>query len=697
MDQRRYITIVLVTMVFYIVWMQIAPKLFPDLFPKPQPKAPIVNKDDGQEPEAGENAEADPDVAANPGAVTDADPKELVEAEAKPEKLAKFPHHDVMIGKPGFEAGYLIQAECSTRGGAVNWVQLTDPRYTNLERTAPLKVVGNDIGLPPKETPKSFATLMPLLDKQLEKHDLSLADVEWEIVKQDAESITFHYPSPDGTLEAIKTYKVSKSDTKVRDEEHQGYLLDFEFSIRNLTEDTIETQYSMQGPVGVPLENIENTNIYREFKLGSIEEDDPEDVTAISLTATKFAGQLKKAQKKKQPVDSWRDPLHYVGVDCQFFAALILPQGDLLKDIDGDGIADPFIESARPEILNKHEDEEKSEISLVLESRKLSLKAGDSFTHEYQAYFGPKRSELLQPMQAGEVIQFGWFGIVAKLMLSVLGFFHSVIGLPYAYAIILLTVCVRGMMFPISKRQVVESEKMRVLAPKLKLIQEKHKDKPEEFAKAYREFQKKHNYHPMVGCLPALLQMPIFIGLYRSLFYAVDLRLSQFLWIDNLAAPDALCPFPFQIPFIGGMFNLLPVLTVILFVAQQKMFTPPPTDEQQEMTQKMMSYMMIFIGYLFYRSPAGLCLYFISSSLWGITERTILKKYATSPAAVPATANETTEKPTANETPKDDTPQEPGFLQRLINAADEARNTTANQSSPNKDKSRSKKKKNKKR
>src|SRR5690606_19804739 len=127
--------------------------------------------------------------------------------------------------------------------------------------------------------------------------------------------------------------------------------------------------------------------------------------------------------------------------------------------------------------------------------------------HEYKAFFGPKRPELLNSLDAEPVIQLGWFGSIAKAMLYILGFFHGVIGLPYAFAIILLTVVVRGAMFPISRKQAIEAEKMKVLAPKLKEIQEKYKGQPEEFARAYRDFQKKHNYHPMVGCLPALLQL----------------------------------------------------------------------------------------------------------------------------------------------------------------------------------------------
>ena len=101
--------------------------------------------------------------------------------------------------------------------------------------------------------------------------------------------------------------------------------------------------------------------------------------------------------------------------------------------------------------------------------------------------------------------------------------------------------------------------------------------------------------------------------------------MASFLWVDNLAAPDALFEMGFSIPFLGSDFNLLPLITVVLFYAQQKMFMPPPTTDEMAMQQKMMNFMMIFMGFLFYRVPAGLCVYFIASSAWGMSERKLLE------------------------------------------------------------------------
>jgi YidC/Oxa1 family membrane protein insertase len=110
-------------------------------------------------------------------------------------------------------------------------------------------------------------------------------------------------------------------------------------------------------------------------------------------------------------------------------------------------------------------------------------------------------------------------------------------------------------------------------------------------------------------------------------------------WCSNLAAPDMLLDWSawmpaFVISWLGPYFNILPVLTIALFIAQQKMFMPPPTDDQSRMQQKIMKYMMVFMGFIFFKVASGLCIYFIASSLWGLAERKLLPK----PAPKTATA-----------------------------------------------------------
>jgi YidC/Oxa1 family membrane protein insertase len=165
---------------------------------------------------------------------------------------------------------------------------------------------------------------------------------------------------------------------------------------------------------------------------------------------------------------------------------------------------------------------------------------------------------------------------------------------------------------------------------------------------AMMDLYRKHGVHPLGSCWILLLQMPIFMGLYYALQESIMFRLAPFAWIKNLAAPDMLFWWGEGIPWIsqpqhqgtllylGPFFNLLPVIAVALMLVQQKLMMPPAADEQQEMQQKMMKYMMVFMGLMFYKVAAGLCVYFIVSSLWGMAERKLLPK--AKPAGTPAAA-----------------------------------------------------------
>jgi YidC/Oxa1 family membrane protein insertase len=340
---------------------------------------------------------------------------------------------------------------------------------------------------------------------------------------------------------------------------------------------------------------------------------------------------------------------------------------------------------------------------------------GDTVTHRYLIYNGPVKVRLLGHLEGDravppELVQRyedtlnlgtladyqspGWGGSFARsigltwlvikctnLMHGLIWVLHSYV-FPWSYGIciILLTVLVRGLMFPISRRQAKISQemqdKMAKLAPDMKKIREKYKDDFAALSQAQQELYRRHGINPFAtlgGCLLLLAQMPIFMGLYYALQESIFLRLAPFFswlsWMPNLAAPDMLMSWlpgnlalSERIPWIttpesqgsmiylGPYFNLLPVVAVALMMVQQKLMTPPPTDEQQEMQQKMMKYMMVFFGIMFYKVPAGLCVYFIASSLWGLAERKFIGKgkLATvggKPLAQTPTAAETNRKP----------------------------------------------------
>ncbi|MCA9239217.1 MAG: membrane protein insertase YidC, partial [Planctomycetales bacterium] len=232
---------------------------------------------------------------------------------------------------------------------------------------------------------------------------------------------------------------------------------------------------------------------------------------------------------------------------------------------------------------------------------------------------------------------YGWFRAVAIPLTWVLHQIYAVTS-NYGIAIILLTVLVRGAMYPLGRQQAKNAQKMQELAPEMRRATEKYKNDIEKRTAAQRELWQKHNYNPAAGCLPMLVQLPIFVGLYRALSVDIELRQAPLIpgirWCSNLAGPDMLLNWESFMPaflasrtgYLGPYLNILPLISVGFMMVHQKLFAPPPTDDQQRVQQQVLKFMMVFFAFMFLRVPAGLCLYFVTSSAWGVAERLLLPK-----------------------------------------------------------------------
>ncbi len=657
MEQRRFILFLTLSMAVLLGWMNFGPMIFPGLFPPPHQRQ--VKKKGGLnagKKEGKGNAAAPEQPADGKGKVAEngsakdtpdgktPEPGKEPKPEKQPEKADEPPkvaanapppekheRRNITLGSLDPETGYFLHVVLTSTGAAVEEIAFSDARYKDLEkrdpatgRRLPLKVIG------PAETDRrTLQTSVDRIDEYLKGFRTSLNKLDWKVVetvpdkqlKSVFSGATFQMvvETPDGKLEIRKRYaltRVAKQGgelAEARDTDALGYQLQFELTLKNLGAQAQAVSYTLQGPVGLPLENAENTRMFRKLEMGFFDSETGE-VTGSSMTAAAVA---KAADGDK--LEQWKKPIKYIGVDVQYFTALLVPGGDQLKS--------PYIAVAQPLLVARRDKTSHSDVSLTLTSHEIDLAPGEQVSHSYRLFAGPKRQKLLEvdELNATAVLQYGWFGVVAKGMLSLMKFLHG-IGIAYGVAIIFMTVMVRGCMYPLSRKQAAGAKKMKELQPKIQELRKKYANDKEKMARAQMELFSKHNYNPFAGCLPIFLQFPIFIGLYRALSASVDLRLAPFplTWIDNLAAPDALFKLPFALPFLGQYFNLLPIVTIVLFITQQKMFMPPPTDKEQGLQQKMMSYMMVFMGFLFYRVPAGLCVYFIASSLWGIGERKML-------------------------------------------------------------------------
>lgn len=614
------------------------------MFPKPPEEVAEVDgvdpaSVDGTSDEASnDNNEPDKDGAPTAAAVESSEPENgEPTAEAEAPKLPDFPTQTVVLGSSDVATGYVLQVELTSVGASVQSATLTDPRYPvaeNPEKLEPrpqLRVVGNNLTrdelIKPLTKDRAALTVdldIESVDEAFKEQDIraSLRTLSWELLETEKDvddsdivsGATFRIVSPDGTLEVRKIFQLQKvpadkvNDPEIRQNYGEAYQLDVSVQLRNISKKTVAAQYALQGPVGLPLEDVENARKYRDIKVGFL---DDGAISAESLTASTLVSDV-----KKERVEEWTKPIQYAGVDVQFFAALIVPTGDQETR--------QSFATITPTVVTLDEESERSDISLELQSPEFEIPADGLVQHDFQMFLGPKSLELLAPFKADTIIDYGWFGGISKIMVALLRTFHGW-GIHYGIAIIMLTVLVRGMMFPISRKQAASSKKMKDLQPQLTAIREKHKDDKQKLAQAQMDLYREADFNPFAGCLPVFLQLPIFISLYQALNNWVELRMASFLWIDNLAAPDALFEMGFSLPFLGSDFNLLPLITIVLFYAQQKMFMPPPTTDEMAMQQKMMNFMMIFMGFLFYRVPAGLCVYFIASSAWGMSERKLLE------------------------------------------------------------------------
>jgi len=459
-----------------------------------------------------------------------------------------------------------------------------------------------------------------------------LRNVNWEVVSRDDSHVTYRRVLPQWDLEVSKTFRLAKvTPEDAKNPDAPAYHLAFDIEFRNTGKGPRKVAYYVDGPNGLPKEGWwYASKVSRTWSAAGLR-----DVVVSFEGDMHVLSAIQIGQGKSEPLQR-AQPMSYVGVDAQYFDAALIPQRPDPTEVwfsQWQPLRYGAVAADLPQLTNT---------SFRVTSTVRELKPGAPMQEKFQIFAGPKRPELLVQYGLRDVITYGWFGPVAKLLLGILHAFYYVIP-NYGVGILLLTVLVRGCMFPLSRKQALNAQKMQELQPEIKKIQEKYKTNLEARGKAQQELFRKHHYNPMGGCLILFLQLPIFVGLYRGLMVDVELRQAPLIaesirWASNLAAPDMLFDWSGFMPAfvsrgvgmfgLGPYFNLLPIITIVLFLWQQKKFMPPPADEQAAMQQKIMQFMMVFMGILFFKVASGLCIYFIASSLWSIAERQLLPKSA---------------------------------------------------------------------
>lgn len=290
--------------------------------------------------------------------------------------------------------------------------------------------------------------------------------------------------------------------------------------------------------------------------------------------------------------------INWVGLRDRYFCGIILPHLSVNKAVVN------FIEDG---VCAK----------LYIPERSLTSNS-PAIIDNYSIYLGPQDSQRIKNLgsNAQEIVYFGNFNSISKGLLFVLSGLHKITK-NWGLAIIAISVLIYLVLFPLSYKSMLSMRKMQVLQPKIEEIRAKYKDSPQKLNIEIMELYKREKANPFGGCLPMILQIPVFFALYQLLMRFISLKCAPFLWIKDLSEPDRLVIFKNPIPLMGADLNILPILMGAIMFVQQKIASPPAAaSSQMAEQQKIMTVVMpVLFCVLFYKLSSGLVLYWFVNSI----------------------------------------------------------------------------------
>jgi YidC/Oxa1 family membrane protein insertase len=556
--------------------------------------------------------------------------------------------------------------------------------------------------------------------------DPYLGEAKWEVVSEERPEGGVHKVVFQAELGAPYFVKFRKTYTLAPKEYHIGLRLEIErLAVPGSEKGKGSFRYQISGPRGLPIEGEWYNMTYRVALVGW---NDRKGVarrqyeTAAAVATMRGGDAVPKAE----------NTFKYMAVATQYFASAVA-----IDDTAEAATRNPWAYvRATTELpfdtMTQSNQSFFDDLTVRAASDTIDLAPGEKITHSYLLYNGPAKVRLLGMMEADRKVEQAlvdryldrlglrtitdhhtptWLGsfanaiwwtdlviVFTNVMHWLLAMIHRVVPW-WALSIVLLTVFVRLLLHYPSKKQTQVNLKMmevqKRLAPQIEELKKKYADDPHAFQRAKMQLLMANGVNPfaaMGGCLLLLAQMPVMMGLYFCLQESVFFRLERFLWIDNLAAPDMTLWWSEKIPYlsspdnIGGMIylgpylNVLPLLAVGLMLWQQKKMMPPPTDEQTAAQHRMMKIMMIVMAVLFYKVAAGLAVYFIVSTLWGLVERRFVHRPENKEEAADGPPHGS--KPKASPPHAADTtgPKPKGFMARLLERVEQIKQQADEQS-----------------
>jgi YidC/Oxa1 family membrane protein insertase len=470
----------------------------------------------------------------------------------------------------------LYHAVLTTRGAGMRRFELTQYNAPRSEGGGPVALIARADG----ESP-AFATPF----HELGQGEMGSAD--FRVVSRDSKQISFDHTQ--SGVSVRKTYVFDDASYRIR----------LRIEVANAGAAPVAPEFAVMLPA-----QIQPGSDFHEVTIAALVQGSLERELLVSFGSPGMFGGIFGG--KPEPQRDFAGDIEWSGAYSHYFLTALIP--DVARD-------------ARVRWLVMRPGEE----ALVTMSQPpVSIPTGSAVTREYSIYAGPKAPEQLAAVgaQLDRAIDLGWSWMapLTRGFVWLLKACYAVIP-NYGVAIILLTVIVRLFTAPLAAKQMKSMKRMGDLSPKLKALQEKYKDDRQAQSQEMMKLYKEAGVNPLGGCLPMVLQIPVFIGLYYALQSSIDLRQAPFmLWIDDLSRPETL----FTIPGVGWPVRVLPVLMTLSMVLQQRMTPMTTMDPVQARTMQIVMPIMFF--FMFYGFPAGLVLYWFVSNLLAIAQQVYLNR-----------------------------------------------------------------------
>ncbi len=527
------------------------------------------------------------------------------------------------------DAAFPMGITFDPRGAAVGAVTLNE--FYKTARQAALYQFEEPDPASPDDT-RPLATASATVDGR----DVPLADVRWRASAVTADSATFSTRVLDGARPVLGLTKTFKLQRRSPADASGGYDVAVGQTVASLDGRPHAVVLSLNGPTAPTAENSRSED--RRFVAGFDEGD------RVVKTADTFVNEFSKGKPPKDLAAGQALPLLWLGACNSYFDAIVRP--------DAAGTpGTPAVRLASAPAVGL--DDTTHDAAFNLTTAAFAVPAGGTVPFDLHLFMGPKQRALLKndyysayPRAYDStlvyiskycgLLTFGW---LISTLYGILLFFHTIL-FDWGLAIIALVVLVRSCLHPITKRSQINMMGMGKLGPESERLKKKYGDNKDELNKALMSLYKEQGLTPILGCLPMLLQTPIWLALWAALQSTFEIRQAGFLrhgslhltWIADLSQPDALYTFasPVHLPFgiLMHSVNVLPMLLAGVFFVQQLMQPVPATQTpEQEQQRKMMRWMSLMYPVFFYVSPSGLNLYILTSTSLGIVESKIVRKH----------------------------------------------------------------------